>query len=234
MKQSIPISSMVFICSIILTIMIFTWIAGRQSAKMEIERSNHELQRLSNALADAEVQLERQSERIHESEAKQGSNAPSRLLQQKKLQDSLSRAQAAVQQYKDILVRESEQTAGNSVLSGALGHPGVKFFSFRNSEGEPASVYAFLVGGTRVVFVSSKLPPPPGHRQYQLWGSSKEASAVSLGVFTSEAEKQIVASYDEDQSLIADLSHLFVTEEPANGSSAPSGRRILETVDSTQ
>jgi|GEM_PF-2075516 len=234
-EPAILISSLVVICLIVLTLVIFTWFSGRQSAHMDAERANAELQRLTLDFTQKQVTVQQQTDQIHAMGQKLNSSGPFTVAKEKQLTDSLSKAEAAVQQYRDIIARDSQQTADNSLLLSALSSPGVKLLTFSNAEGVSSSAYALVVVNSKIVFVASKLTPPADQKQYQLWLIRKdEAPAVSVGVFSPAADKASVLTYNDDKESIANLAGLAITEEPVNGSSAPTGPRLFETAGLTQ
>lgn len=229
-EPALLISSLVIICLILVTLLIFTWIAGRQSARLDDERANAEMHRLTLELTDNQVTVQNQREQIRKLETMLSSSGTSRVAQQKGLEESLSRAQAAIEQYKAILQRNEQQTADNSVLVDALSNPGVKLLNFKNTEGGAATAYAMVVENSRVVFVASNLAIPAEPHQYQLWLVRKdEARFVSAGLFRPIKGSPVVVNYSDDKEAITSLAGLLVTEEPNNGSSVPSGPRVLQT-----
>lgn len=226
-EPAILISSLVVISLILGTLLVFTWIAGRQSSISDAERATNELARIQNESAANLVELEQQK---LINNTLQSQHQPPALLadKQQKLEDQLRKAQAEAQQYKDVIQRDSQRTTENSTLVTALASPGVKLLTFKTSEGATSTAYAFVVENSKVIFVASNLPAPTG--QYQLWLVRKEdPKFVSAGIFSSSDDKPVVVTYDQDKEVITSLVGLLVTEEPTNGSSTPLGTRVLET-----
>jgi hypothetical protein len=70
------------------------------------------------------------------------------------------------------------------------------------------------------------LPALPPDRSYQLWFRRPDGSRVSGGVFAVDASGDGVTVVDVPADL-ADFEAFGITEEPAGGSPAPTGRGVL-------
>jgi anti-sigma-K factor RskA len=231
-EPAILISSLIVICLIVVTLLIFTWIAGRQSAHLDEQRASSELQRLTRELSDKEVTLDQQSQRIEKLLARQTPPSPAAVKLQTDLQEKLSRAQAEAELFKEHTESDRQRANDDRNLLNALSSSGAKLLTFRNAEGTAATANAFVVENAKVIFVASNLAPPSPDHQYQLWLVRKdEPRVVSAAVFTvpATASDPVVITYTEDKEAIANLAGLFVTEESLDGSKEPTGKRIIET-----
>jgi hypothetical protein len=90
----------------------------------------------------------------------------------------------------------------------------------------------FYTKGRSLIFYGYDLDKQPGLKQsvtFQAWGSSdsEHKQAVSLGMFyQDETNKRWVLRFDDTKTL-ARLNLVFVTAEPAGGSSKPTGKPLL-------
>jgi anti-sigma-K factor RskA len=233
-EPAILVSSVVVVCIIVGLLLTFSWIAGGQSARQDVERAKYQFGLLQSQSAATELQLRTAEELNREMEQKphaSGHSDPSI----KRLQDQLSAAQATIQQYQVNVTRDQQKTDDNSTLVTALAKPGVRLLRFINAEGTSSTAYAFVIENTRVVFVASKVPPPAAGHQYQLWLVRKdEPRYVAAGIFTPTDDKAVVVTYDEDKEAINSLAGLLVTEEDITGTyTTPSSTHILETPGAT-
>ena len=234
-RPAVLLSTVVIICLILTMLLIFTFLAGRQSSRLEVTRVRTELVNLHNESAANQVKLQEESDRYKEIEAKL--NHPSASPSVTQLQDELAKSrvekvrfEAEIQSYKDIVDRDKQRMSENSTLVTALANPGVRLLTFKGTEGTSSPAYAFVIGNAKLLFVASKLPAISDQHQYQLWLIRKsDRSPVSLGTFSVKKDVPEVLAYDEDKDTIADLAGLIVTEEGLEGSQEPSASRVLET-----
>jgi flagellar basal body-associated protein FliL len=229
-EPAILISSLIVISIIVGILVAFTWIAGKQSAHSDAQRANAELGQLQGASAETAVRLKSLVEENAALKQKLHSSGHSDATQ-KRLEEQLSKAQAAILQYQTSISRDSKQATENTTLVTALSNPGVKLLTFRNAEGTSSTAYAFVIENSKVVFVASKLQVPSAEHQYQLWLVRKDQPRyVAAGIFSPVADTPVVITYDEDKDAISSLAGLLVTEEEINGSySAPSATKVLDT-----
>ena len=92
----------------------------------------------------------------------------------------------------------------------------------------PAASARLLIasdGGHGHMAIAGLAPLPPD-RTYQIWFVRTNAPAVSGGVFTDDTSGRAWASVDPPPSL-DDVRAIMVTEEPAPGSAAPTGGRLV-------
>ena len=229
-EPAILISSLVVICIIVGLLLAFAWLAGRQGAGLDSQRDTAAVARLQSQLDANAVQLQHQVEVTKAMEQKLMSSGKPDATQQK-LEDQLSKAEAAIAQYQTSISRDKQRNTDNSTLVTALTSPGVKLLTFRNAEGISSTAYAFVIENSKVIFVASKVPAPSAEHQYQLWLVRKdEPRYVAAGIFSPVDDKPVVVTYDEDKDAISSLAGLLVTEEEINGSySTPSATKVLET-----
>jgi anti-sigma-K factor RskA len=126
-------------------------------------------------------------------------------------------------------VQRMEMQAGEgrrmiSMLSGT----GTRLVPVNGTEAAPkARGYALVSERNRVLFFANDLPPLPGGRVYQLWLiRDKSPAIVSAGVFEMQATRSAQVEFARGD-LIQGLTAIAVTDEPAGGSAAPTGHKVL-------
>jgi anti-sigma-K factor RskA len=222
---------LVIAVGIVLTLLLVgAWYAGRQSADLEEQRMNAELNRLAQQVAATQLALKQQkaqTDQLQKMLTVSGKNAA--LSLQAQLRQQLLQAQADANQYKSIIEREQHATAENSRLLEALSVRGTRLLPLKGSESAAESTaYALLVENSKLVFVASNLPSLAAGSQFQLWVVRKqEPKVVSAAVFSRDDNGSAVVSF-EDPSVLTDVAQIQVTEEPEGGSSAPTGIKLLE------
>jgi Anti-sigma-K factor rskA len=133
-----------------------------------------------------------------------------------------------VGQYRVLLEMQQRRADRNLELANLMTSPELRVLRLRSTEKGPgAEGHAVVADGSRLIFFASQMPALPGSRTYQLWimRGSKPA-IVSAGLFTVDAHGQ--ASLEvKDMKLIAGMTALAVTDEPAGGSPLPTGHKWL-------
>jgi outer membrane murein-binding lipoprotein Lpp len=82
---------------------------------------------------------------------------------------------------------------------------------------------ALIAENSKLAFFPANLPVLPSGRTYQLWLIRDRApGVVSAGAFTGDATLQFA-----NQELLSGVKTLAVTDEPAGGSAAPTGHKVL-------
>lgn len=88
----------------------------------------------------------------------------------------------------------------------------------------------FYTKDKRLLFYGYELDKQRSLKQnvvFQAWGNNQSGTNVNLGVFyRDDANKRWVLKYS-DASTLARLTSIFVTVEPAGGSTKPSGKHLL-------
>ncbi len=235
-KPAILASSLVVIGLVLAMLLFFTFLAGKQSAQLDLQSLKTELANLRDESDENQAKLQEENNRLNKGlQARLNQSGVPRPSQEALLRAEIQQYQAQIQALNDSVKRDEERTANNSTLVTALENPGVKLLTFKIAEGPSAAAYstvtayAFVIEDAKVLFVASKMPPPPDLHQYQLWLVRKsDHHFVSLGVFTAKLDVPAVVTY-EDKQTIGDLAGLLVTDEPADGSKEPSDNRVLET-----
>jgi len=86
---------------------------------------------------------------------------------------------------------------------------------------------ALIADNARLAFFPVNLPAAPAGRTYQLWlMRDKGSPIVSAGTFSVGA-KDLPALQFGNQEILSGVKAFAVTEEPAGGSSLPTGRKVL-------
>jgi uncharacterized phage infection (PIP) family protein YhgE len=82
---------------------------------------------------------------------------------------------------------------------------------------------ALIAENSKLAFFPANLPVLPSGRTYQLWlMRDKAPGVVSAGTFTGDATVQFA-----NQELLSGVKTMAVTDEPAGGSAAPTGHKVL-------
>jgi hypothetical protein len=126
--------------------------------------------------------------------------------------------------YKESILRLERQANRDTRLVALLSLPSVQLVKLQGSEaGGKATGRALVSEGQKMVFYASNMPHLPAGRTYQLWlMRSKRPAIASGGIFGQDGAVEV-----NDPALLSDLRGLAVTEEPAGGSSGPTGHKIL-------
>jgi anti-sigma-K factor RskA len=229
-RTSILTSTLIVICAALAVLLLTTWYAGRQSLRLDSQPASADINRLAQELATTQIQLKKESGKRMQIEHQLNSSGQATLGQVEKMKQLLSESQATEQQYKAIIERDRAQMQENTSLIEALATGGAHLLVFKNLESaaKGAVAYALVINNTKLVFIGSNLPKlEPGH-QFQLWLVRKEdPKYVSAGVFVPDDHNRAVVRYDE-AALISAVSQLTITQEPAGGSSEPTGTKLME------
>jgi anti-sigma-K factor RskA len=243
-KPVILFSSLVVIGIVLGVLLVFTFLAGKQSSNLDFQSLKSQLANVHSEADESQRQLEEESERnkAFQAQLNQHPNSSGSL---KQVQDELVKALAQIQRdqaelrtLNDSVERDKQRANENSTLVTALQNPGARMLTFKVADGSAAaayatvSAYAFVIENSRILFVASKMPPLPDQHVYQLWMIRKsDHHFVSLGVFSSKADVPAVVTYeDSNRETIPDLASLTVTDEAAStGSADPSDTRVIET-----
>ena len=222
---------LLFPASLVLTILLLaTWHAGRESAQLEGQRLSAEIDLLTQKITSNQMELQRQKKKTGELEqALKSSGKTPNLGLLNQLHQQLLLAQAEANQYRSIIQREQQRSNDNQLLVEALSVPGARLLPMKISDvGGNCKAYALFAQNGRLLFIASQLPKLPESKQFQLWVLRRqEPKVVSAGVFRADENRHALMTFD-DPSALTDMAQLVVTEEPAGGSSEPTGAKLLE------
>jgi len=128
-----------------------------------------------------------------------------------------------VVQYRRTIDSQRQRVEQHLQLTSMLQSPSVMMVRLRATEaGQNAAGVALIADNSRLMFYASNLPPLPAGRTYQLWLIRARGPAiVSAGTFTGSTVQFASAE------LIPGVTAVAVTEEPAGGSSLPTGHKLL-------
>jgi hypothetical protein len=155
--------------------------------------------------------------------------------EQRRSADRIQRLQAQITQLDEertrllnVIQTRERATALPAELISYLSIPGTRLVQLSGTEAAPSAVgYALIRRDHRLLLSAAGLPALPSGRTYQLWlMGSKGAPVVSGGTFTA-ASGAIGRLQVNTGSLAETLTALAVTEEPAGGSSLPTGHKVL-------
>lgn len=97
----------------------------------------------------------------------------------------------------------------------------------RLSSGQRDPVYrAFWSAPSGLVLTGLDVPTPQAGRTFQLWVVPKKGSPISAGVFTPDAQGQVVV-VAETAAKIEEAAALAISDEPAGGSPQPTTKPIF-------
>lgn len=185
-----------------------------------------ELQTQRNLLATA-VRERQAAENRAVSLTEDRSKADEREAQIRTLTFRIQQLEHENAEYRTIMDRQQTNVERSLKLAGLLNTPSLRMARLQSTEKGAASVGYAFVEGSRVLFYASRLPDLPTGRTYQLWLIRGRAPAiVSGGVFTAGRQQRAMVEFTDPQ-LASNITALAVTEEPASGSSLPTGHKIL-------
>jgi len=229
-RTSVLTSTLIIICAALAVLLLTTWYAGRQSLRLDSQPASADINRLAQQLATEQIKLKQETAKRVQIENQLNASGHAALGQADKMSQALSESQAEAQQYKAIIDRDRQQMQDNTSLIGTLASGGARLLVFKSVENaaRAAVAYALVINKTKLVFIGSNLPKLGPEHQFQLWLVRKEdPKYVSAGVFAADDHNRAVFRYDE-AALISAVSQLTITEEPAGGSSAPTGAKLME------
>jgi anti-sigma-K factor RskA len=228
-RTAVSISTLLIICVVMSFLLVATWYAARASSRMEGQVPTADLERLAHEVANNQLKLDQEIEKRRQLETQLDSASPASVPQPKKTDDTLSKAQALIEQQKTEIAR-NEQI--KNVLE-AFAHTGARLLPMKASEAAGKGIgYAVLAEKWRLVFVGSNVPKPSEEHTFQLWilrkESPTETSTVSAGVFTPPDSGACVVYFDNG-ALLSNVTGVLVTEEPIDGKyEKPSGPKLFE------
>jgi anti-sigma-K factor RskA len=228
-RTAVSISTLLIICVVMSFLLVATWYAARASSRMEGQVPTADLERLAHEVANNQLKLDQEIEKRRQLETQLDSASPASVPQPKKTDDTLSKAQALIEQQKTEIAR-NEQI--KNVLE-AFAHTGARLLPMKASEAAGKGIgYAVLAEKWRLVFVGSNVPKPSDEHTFQLWilrkESPTETSTVSAGVFTPPDSGACVVYFDNG-ALLSNVTGVLVTEEPIDGKyEKPSGPKLFE------
>jgi hypothetical protein len=205
------------------------WFAGHESGSIEAQRLSAELNQLSSLAAKRQVLLDEAIRR--EAEFQNQLRSPGgedELRKREDMRRQIMALDAEVNEYKALLGRQKNEQNDNARLIHLLTRPGVRLVPMKGAEiAEGTPAYAFVMEGSRVIFVAANLPKLPGEKQFQLWLlRSQDPKVVSAGTFVADDGNRAIVEFS-DPTQVADLTAIAVTDEPKGGSAEPTGTKLL-------
>jgi anti-sigma-K factor RskA len=116
-----------------------------------------------------------------------------------------------------------------AALLAELRHrPGVQMLVMVGSPNAPSAVGQIMLdpGDTRAAMLVSGLPPLRVDQAYQLWFVQPDETRISGAVFSVDSNGAAIVAVNAPPDFSRDW-RCGVTEEPAGGSAAPTGRNVL-------
>ena len=170
-----------------------------------------------NQLRDAQQQVAQGNNRVAQREAE---------LQT--AQNRVRELEVQIVQYR-LTIQQQQQSLGQHLqIAALLKSPTVRVVQLRATEAGPGANGVALIGNnSTLVFYASNLPALPNRRVYQLWLMRGRAPAIaSAGVFSTTGGDLPTIQFQSAQ-LLAGVTGLAVTDEPAGGSPLPTGHKLL-------
>lgn len=205
------------------------WYAGHTSESVEHEHLITRMLQSERELSSSRLQVqEQQRQSARENAVLSASGQGTTVNQLLALQDRVRRLEAEVTEYKDMLAQSGRRADNRQDVLLLLQSPGAKLLPLKDVGSQSSAVaYGLLVPNSKLVFVASNLPDLSGGREFQLWMTgATDSPARNLGVFAPDAAGYAFLEVD-DATMDSGTVTLFVTEEPAGGSSAPSGSKVM-------
>jgi anti-sigma-K factor RskA len=222
-RSSVPISTLVIICVVTCALLIATWYAARAWTRIDRPTSTRDIERLAQQLADSQLSLEQEIEQRKKAESQIGRKGLIAVDNSKHYDDTLTKMQAEIEQYK-------QQLASSAALTGTLAHGGARLIPMKPTEAAGKGLgYAIFSPKSGLVFVGSNLPKPAEGHTFQFWILRSESPVeVLAGFMPPESAGTWVLRY-EDTAMLTGMTSLVVTEEPIQGTDEkPVGTKIFE------
>jgi len=142
------------------------------------------------------------------------------------------RESATVSRDRQALSAKTEATlASNQRVLSVLAAPDLQRFTlFGRRTDPPAAGQALWSRSRGLVIEASRVPRPPSGQVLQVWLAASTRS-VSAGSVMPDPEGRISATLDAPPSLPGRVIAIVLTAEPAAGSTLPSTRVVLTSVD---
>jgi anti-sigma-K factor RskA len=209
-----------------------SWYAGTRYSRLKNEQLTAELADAEQRVADLQVSLKQEAvKRTRAEQALKNVGAPAAATQLESIRQKAQHLEADVNQYKAVIARDHASLAENMRVINALSEPSVRLLPLKGGEAAPATVaYALVAENSKLLMVASNLPVAEPSKRFQLWLHRRDdPRVVSGGVFSADDNKRAVVEFS-DSELINNISAVSITEEPAGGSPAPTGAKILSTL----
>lgn len=208
-----------------------SWYAGTRYSQLKNQQLTAELNDSQQRVASLEVSLKEERAKSNQvQQALKNTGNPRAANEQEATRQKLLHLEADLNQYKAVIARDQAAVAENLRVLNTMSEPGVRFVPLKGLDPAPSAVaYSLIVENAKILVVASNLPPLSSTKQYQLWLSRRDdPKVVSGGAFASDDNDRAVIEFS-DSELINNITALAVTVEPAGGSSAPTGPRVLST-----
>jgi hypothetical protein len=130
--------------------------------------------------------------------------------------------------YRVLLETQRNRLDQNLMLASMVSDPQLRVVKMRATEkGKTVEGHALIAGGSQLAFYASQLPALPPDRVYQLWLIRSNGKAIaSAGLFSPDAASRAALQL-RDPVLLSGVTTLAVTDEPAGGSTLPTGHKWL-------
>jgi len=223
-RSSVPISTLVVICAVTCVLLVATWYAARAWTRIDRPTSSAEIEHLAQELASTQVKLDQEIELRKTTETKIGKPGLAVVDSSKKLEDTVLRLQAEIEQYK-------LQVANSTTLLNTFARTGARLIAMKGTEAAGKGLgYTILTQKSGLVFVGSNLPPRTAGHTFQFWVLRGEApEQVLAGFMPSENTSSSWILHYDDASMLTAVTGLVITEEPIQGTDEkPSGPKIFE------
>jgi hypothetical protein len=209
------------------------WYAGHTSGSLDHQHLITRVAQSEQELSSSRLQIHQQQQKTNRANAVLTASGKAETANQiADLQDRLTRLQAEVSQYKAALSRKERGDDDQKDFLLLLSSPGARLVPLKGTQVSAASLaYAVVVPHSRLGFVGSSLSDLPRGHEYQIWIVRRtDPKPKSAGVFVPDDAGHAFVLVDDGET-VSDPASIIVTEEPAGGSPAPTGSRILASED---
>jgi len=139
----------------------------------------------------------------------------------------VERLKKLADQYQQTLRAQQGEMEKYRQLASFLDAPDLKVLPLKGTSRAAGAAGHAFIANNRLLFYGYKLPALPGERTYQVWLIRRRHPAVvSGGVFQPDGQGRGSLHFLEP-SLLTDITSIAVTDEPAGGSSKPTGHKFL-------
>jgi anti-sigma-K factor RskA len=132
------------------------------------------------------------------------------------------------EKFRRVIDDQQRRIQQNTQLVAFFASPNLKFYQYQGTRNGPAAnAHVVMQDGARAVFYAFHLPPLPAGRTYQLWLIRGQSPAiVSGGVFQPDSNGNAIVQF-ANAAMLKDVRQFAVTDEPAGGSSGPTGKQFF-------
>jgi hypothetical protein len=205
------------------------WFSGTINARLKDQQMISDLAETEKRANNLRVQLgASQDEARALRRSLEQAGADKLAAQTDTMRREILRLQAELNSVRESGAEDQKKVAENERMIGMLSRPGIQFVPFRSMDAANPVAYALLAEQDRLLLIVSNLPKPANGHDYQVWiYRSQDPKVVSGGLLYPEENGKATLEISNTDALRA-VSSIAITSEPAGGTDAPSGPKLLE------